>query len=62
MKKQSMTKTKLQCTECKSIFELFRKTRKQKKFGHIKNLYCFNCKKITKHIELKNEYIGEMER
>lgn len=55
----STTKTTLICSECNTPFEIQRKSTKLKKIGHIKNLYCYKCKKITQFIELgpKAEYL-----
>lgn len=46
--------TRLECPDCKSIFPIARRKRSQRKSGHIKDLWCSNCKKITKHIEKKD--------
>ncbi len=40
-----------QCLQCNHVFPLARKCKRRKKVGHIKDLYCFKCKEITKHIE-----------
>jgi len=43
----------LYCVECKTMFPIAR-CRKQRKKGHIKDLYCFHCKKVTKHFEVRS--------
>ena len=53
--KQSTTETRLYCPRCGQIHIIFRKTAKQKKFGHYKNFYCYKCKHTHNHIELKDD-------
>ncbi len=48
------TQTKLVCPECGSVFPIMRRTCVQRKRFHRKNLYCYVCKKVTNHIELKD--------
>lgn len=45
----------LKCGKCNSVFPIQRKKSNQRKIDHIKDLYCFSCKKRTKHIELKEQ-------
>lgn len=45
--------TQLECPECGGVFPIARRRRSQRKSGHIKDLWCAHCKKITKHIEKK---------
>lgn len=52
--KQSATQTRLYCPRCGTIHTIFRKTAKQKKSGHYKNFYCYKCRHIHNHIELKD--------
>lgn len=52
--KQHTTETRLFCPRCRTIHSIYRKTAKQKKFGHYKNFYCYKCKHTHNHIELKN--------
>ncbi len=54
MKKSVADMTNLICLECGSAFPLFRRTNRQKTTGHIKDLWCIKCEKITKHYEVKN--------
>ncbi|MBR2138509.1 MAG: hypothetical protein IJ966_04325 [Bacilli bacterium] len=59
--KQSTTETKLYCPRCGTIHTIFRKTAKQKKFGHYKNFYCFKCEHTHNHIELRDYYYSQDE-
>lgn len=59
--KQSTTETKLYCPRCRTIHTIFRKTAKQKKFGHYKNFYCFKCEHTHNHIELRDYYYSQDE-
>ena len=59
--KQSTTETKLYCPRCGTIHTIFRKTEKQKKFGHYKNFYCFKCEHTHNHIELRDYYYSQDE-
>ena len=45
--------TNLVCLDCGNIMMIQRKKSNLKKIGHIKDLYCINCKKNTKHFEVK---------
>ena len=54
MRKQATTQTELICSECGSKMPIVRKKSKQKELLHIKHLYCYQCREITQHIELKN--------
>ena len=44
--------TNLICPECGNIFTIWRL--QGRKIFHIKDLYCYNCEKVTKHIEVKD--------
>ncbi len=61
MKKQSMVATTLICPRCNNRQIIYRKTRKQKSFGHLKWLWCYKCKRITNHFEICNEEVEEIE-
>lgn len=52
MKRQTMVESDFYCTECgnKGI-PLPRSKNRQRAYGHIKDLYCCQCRKITKHKE-----------
>ena len=59
-----MKKGIVECPQCGSRYPVYRMhsklTRKPKgyyKEGHIKDLYCFKCKEITKHRELSKEEV-----
>lgn len=42
------------CTECgQEGFPLFRKVGSQREPGHLKKLYCLNCKRETNHAEIR---------
>ena len=55
MKRLNMVRSDFFCMECgnKGI-PLPRSQSRQREYGHIKDLYCCKCKKITKHRELRN--------
>lgn len=59
MKRAIMIQTRLVCPKCGNIQIIFRKIVRRKKYGHIKDLWCFKCKEVTKHIEICNEEIEE---
>ena len=59
MKRATMIQTRLVCPKCGNIQIIFRKVVRRKKYGHIKDLWCFRCKKVTKHFEICNEEIEE---
>ena len=50
MKRQAMTYSKLNCKECGSVFTVPRKRSRKREEGHIKDLYCVKCGKVTKHV------------
>jgi len=41
------------CLECGAIIPLTRLRTRAKKDGHIKNIWCYKCKKTTKHKEIR---------
>lgn len=51
MIKLKYVSTVLKCTECGMIFPIARPKSKRRQDGHIKDLYCPRCNKITKHVE-----------
>ena len=51
---KSTVQTSLICPECGNIFQIWRKTNKQKELFHKKKLFCIVCHKEVNHIELKN--------
>ena len=50
----SMTPSDLICSKCGFKVTIFRKSNNLRETYHIKDLYCCNCKKTTKHIEVKD--------
>lgn len=45
------------CTECgQRGISIPRKHGQARETGHIKDLYCIHCKKITKNVEISNGY------
>jgi ribosomal protein L33 len=46
-------KTFLYCTECDNLTIIWRIVGRQKKEGHLKNLYCYKCRMVTQHQEAK---------
>lgn len=59
--KRAVVQTKLVCPKCGNKVEIFRKENKQKKFGHKKLLWCYKCKRMINHIEIKDEMIPYLE-
>jgi len=52
---RDLHKTKISdfyCKECHFVIPLPR-SRKQREKGHIKDVYCIHCKKVTKHLEIR---------
>ena len=47
-------RTELVCPQCGNITTIQRKIGKAKKVGHIKDLYCFVCKEVTKQFEIND--------
>ena len=54
MKQSKMIKTDLVCLECGNVDTIMRHLFKQKKVSHIKDLWCYKCKKTTKHYEIRD--------
>lgn len=52
--KRSTTISDLICSECGSIMSIPRWKNDQREKFHIKDLYCIDCNKITKFIEIGN--------
>lgn len=59
--KKNVTETKMFCPICGNVQTIFRRTSKQRKFGHYKKLYCFKCKEVHNHIEIKDREISQEE-
>ena len=46
--------SEMYCTECgKKGIDIPRKVGKEREAGHLKSLYCINCKKVTNHAEVR---------
>lgn len=53
MKRQSYTPTDLVCLECGNVITIARVKKGMRMVGHIKDLWCYKCKCITKHYEVR---------
>ena len=53
--KTRTAQTFLQCSCCGNINPIFRKRSKMKGKNHIKHMYCYKCKEVTAHVEVKEE-------
>lgn len=53
MRKQSVIRSDFYCTKCGYYFPIFRKTAKQKEPGHLKALFCPECKRVVNFVEIK---------
>lgn len=58
--RKKVVRTDLMCIDCGNIFPIARTTKHQKNEFHIKDLYCYKCKKITKFVELKDFSVMKM--
>ena len=56
-KKSPTVVTDLICLDCGNKMTIQRYKNKQKKVGHIKDLYCVNCGKVTKYYEILDKNI-----
>ena len=54
MKKQDFTIHRFRCTKCNNIIPLPRKSGRQRKKNHIKDIYCPVCNEVTKMKELND--------
>ena len=61
MRKTSTIRSELVCFECGNIMPISRKNRRQRTKYHIKDIFCFKCDVVTKHIELGNVDIVKKE-
>ncbi len=43
--------TETQCTVCGNRYPFWRKTRKKKAMGHVKDVWCITCQAVTPHVE-----------
>ena len=49
-----MVSTDMICSMCGEVQTIYRYYKRQKRVGHIKDLWCPNCKKDRKFIEVKD--------
>jgi len=52
---KNMVRVRLKCKYCAFEQEISRRRSKRKKTGHIKHLYCCQCRDRTAHVELGSE-------
>jgi len=50
--KISLKSTDLVCLECGNVSSIIRKSSRVKKVSHIKDLWCYKCRKTTKNYEV----------
>jgi hypothetical protein len=53
--KTRTTQTFLKCDCCGNVNPIFRKKSKQRDKGHLKHMYCYKCKEIKAHLEVKED-------
>ena len=54
MAKNNITISRFFCTQCACEgIPIARKQQKQREAGHLKKLYCINCKKECNHVEIR---------
>lgn len=58
MSKRQSYPTLIKCTSCGNPQQIWRRAGRQKKYGHIKDIYCPYCKKDVKGVEIKNGYMN----
>ena len=46
-------RTELICLNCGNVFPIYRRDCCLKTQGHIKDLWCYKCQKVTKHYEVR---------
>ena len=61
MKRAATVKSELVCSICGNIMPISRKIAHQRNKYHVKDIYCYKCDIITKHIELHNSDILKKE-
>lgn len=54
MKQVPYKSTELVCLKCGNVMTILRKALKQKKVGHIKDMYCPYCKEQVKFFEVRD--------
>lgn len=53
--KTRIASTHLQCPECGNVQTIHRKRSKMREKYHVKHMYCWKCKEVTGHIEVKED-------
>jgi predicted RNA-binding Zn-ribbon protein involved in translation (DUF1610 family) len=53
--KSSTVSTTLECPDCGNHQKIRRITGRQHKKKHVKHMYCYKCKEVTGHIEVKED-------
>lgn len=57
MNRKKFTVSKMICTNCgREGIPIPRKTSKARERGHLKELYCYNCKAMHNHREFRSEW------
>ena len=54
MKTLKYNRSDLVCLKCGNIVTIQRKVGSDRPVGHIKDLYCYKCLKVTKHYEVRD--------
>lgn len=55
MGRRKTAPTQLECPNCKNIQIIQRKRNRMKEKFHIKHFYCYKCKEVTGHVEVKED-------
>lgn len=53
MKKRNMTERRFKCKECGITMTAYKSSANRTPAGHIKDIYCWHCKTVTKFIQIK---------
>ncbi|QIA28712.1 hypothetical protein [Phage f2b1] len=53
--KKATVPAHLNCGECNNPVQILRVRGRMKEKGHVKDMWCYKCKKETKHIEIKDK-------
>lgn len=53
MARKSFTISSCYCTQCGNMVTVSRPMAKQREKGHLKRIYCVNCKKEINHYEVR---------
>jgi len=54
-----IVETRLICPRCNNVQTIYRKASSKRKFGHLKYLWCYKCKRRINHFEICDEMIEE---